>query len=171
MKTSPLWVVAILFTGAGFVLPAAGLFLHPLFVLLGLPLSLLGWLLLGALFYGENLRRGNSDRYPAWHWWTNLVGGMVTGLALAVPALFAFPVLLLMGMRQHLLLGALLTVLGLGIGLATLLLAAQTVRNRPPVFERPQVPGSEWETDEYRRWIQGGGEDPLTGGASRADEP
>ncbi len=171
MTARPVWVVAILFTLVGFVLPVTGHFLHPLFMLLGLPFSMLGWLLFGLLFYSEHLRRSDPARYPAWCWWINLIGGIAGVAIFAIPAFFVFPAFLLLGMREHYLLGALFTVLGLGTGVATIFVALHLIRHRPREFERPQEPDSEWDTEAYRRWLQKGSKDTPPKSARDDDYP
>jgi hypothetical protein len=169
LKAKPIWAVAILFTIIGFVLPAAGAFWHPIVMLVGVPFSLLGWLLLGLLSYGEHVRRTDPARYPPWLWWTNLIGGIAGVAVFAIPALFVFPAFLLLGMREFYLLGALFTLLGLIVGAMTVVVAAYMIRNRPKEFEHPEEPDSQWETEAYRRWLDTDGDEESSREAGSHD--
>jgi hypothetical protein len=162
MSATRFWVAAIIFDLVGMTLFVAGALWEPILLLVGLPFALLGWLLLGLLFYGARLKRSAPERYAGWLWWVNLIAGIAGAALFALPALFVLPALLVLGLREIYWLGALFSGLGLLTGGATAALAAHAIRRRPK-FEAREPDDSRWETDAYRRWVEQGGEKTAQG--------
>ncbi len=157
MSAARFWIAAIVFDLTGTALLVAGALWEPILMLVGLPFVLLGGLLLGLLLYGQRLKRRAPERYAGWLWWVNLIAG-IAGVALfAVPSLLVLPGLLLLGLREFYWLGALFLGVGLLTGGATALVAAHAIRHRPRLPANAMATDSHWETEAYRRWVQGEG--------------
>jgi hypothetical protein len=156
MSPRRMWVAAIVFDLVGTGMLIAGVLWEPMLLLVGAPFGLLGALLLGLLVYGARFRHSQPERYARWLWWVNLIGGIAGAALYAVPSLLVLPAMLLLGLHEQLWLGALFSVTGLLVGVATALLAAHLIRGRPRPENRPDE--LHWDTDAYRRWVQTGDE-------------
>ena len=155
-----LWGTAILFGLVGVTLVIVGIFWLPMLALVGLPFQVIGFALLGMLFYGHHAKRQNRERYAVWLRWVNLVAGIIGAAVFALPALLAIPVLLLLGLSDLYWLGALFSFLGAATVICVVFLARYQIQHWPqPSDDSDSGQDDAWNKDAFEEWIERHGQD------------
>ena len=126
------WIAGLVFLLVGTAFTAVGaLVLEPL-VFIGIPFLVLGGLILILLIYSLYLKLRHPENYEAWLWWINFIGGLLGALTFALPSTFALPILLILEVDEApLWIGALFSAVGLGVLVATWLIARRQLQDRP----------------------------------------
>ncbi len=126
------WIAGFVFTLVGGVFTAVGALTETFFLLIGIPFSCLGLLIIALLIYSLYLKLAHPEKYHTWLWWVNFSGGLLGALLFAVPSTLALPILLLVDAPSETIwIGVLFSAIGVVVSIAVGLIGMRQYRKRP----------------------------------------
>ena len=126
------WLATLIFILVGIAFVAVGVAEEEIFLFVGIPFLCLGIAVLVLLIYSLYLKLKHPENYETWLWWINFIGGLAGALTFSVPSTLVLPILLLVeGDDETVVIGAVFSVIGLGVTIAVGLLARRQYQRRP----------------------------------------